>query len=1859
MSYLTPLHAYGYFSFKGINEDKIDFQIQLKNILNNFFNSSETNDLYHRSIDDIYVESQFIEYFNKMVSSDTISESLKKDNQKIPDSANLIPNIGPFSDPIDVARSVLPQLEDKMHIEQFQCGMKSLFQIGDSKKSVSLVKSIAMDIISLSTNFAFYADQKTKVCLAVFKSIGSNDISTSSRRKKNNDKNDQDVELPPINLTEYDIFLFNCIQYLYAIIGYRFLIVCNTITDKLLQLFETGLVAEAHVFHSGTNQIDLRNIQNIDTFIYVYQNNIDNSNAVESSNKNSLYQIINFSSSFKNVFSYQQKDLISPSMQAKKYVQTPIHNRFFMGCGIPLFQTSSYISDNVPLTQLRRKVFDVKLSRFQSWSNGRLPIGHYYANFEDIHTVKIGFFLYNQIYLAEGVDPSIINSIVNLDQRFDSNKLSSHYTVIKEQCDYSISNDAKLYSVSIDIKLLKDAIKNYKTNDDLFNILYHLKSIIRIASGESISDYSRSLILRDTQILSIYQTVSNILNNKKSNKKGTSSNEEIKGTIFQIETGEGKTIIIECVALLLALFEYNVHIITHNIMLSYRDYRRSYQFYQGFGIESDILFHKQEHKRLSAGENQIEDDSYDDNDDGDDDESMQQQNYIDKLTDPYKDKYNDDDFELPLDLNSKVLHYDDKRGRVIYSTAFNFEASFLVYKEKYPKKDLLKNTICIIDEADSMLLDDINNGTTISKPIQSEVEEAIPEIYEFAIQTDQQDMKSRVEKLKTRFGEKYPCLVPKDGNGLDLEKLLIDADHVRNNMELQKHYFIQKRPSIKNRNNNVFHIVPYDYKKGTLEDSKQYEGYIHQFIAAKENMRIRKNDFEDEEELLNELVEMEPLSVNYLYTSHPVYLRKYDGIIGCTGTIGSTRDIIQYKNLYHIQSQKIPRNLPNYRFDITPILTSTIEERNEKIINEIRRLSYLNKIVANNKIEKRSILVIIENPNEVRKLLEPIATEEFLTNIKLKVKTDIPDIDMYYKCIKKQISIKYLFKQAKSKADSAREIANQLQINKNPTKKDIDVITSLNIQASNLSKSILKKINKFRQEDTEHKEVVETVKAGTVSILEIMKTIQETCTILGEVHKSYDPSKDPTRDPNKENQNIALSETKQRNMNMYDSQEINSKNQQNANKNKKNIKKKASFHSSAFFPDIYAHQKVKRNNMNIFDEPLKPIDVIIAGNNYGRGKNADLEVSNTDHLHVIIGFYSQNIRSVHQARGRTGRNGRSGTTQIICLKSDYFSSIKENEEMKNPSIASDTFLSQDCSQEGRDRVVKHMEQCNHNWIFEEALVSPLNCSKVFSKYFTNDFYAKIRNYTINVGRELAYKYKFPFGFNTVDYFKIQQQRIYSIINCPNSVYTWRLVSRYYREMVLEGWSLFINHQLEMESSKLRNSDDRIKKKLGEDDIIILANKHLLEVLDQKLEEFYNILEQYLPINKQDPKQKEIDYAQDLIDSFLFLTSKVNEQYQYTLKANKYSKLLYMANGKLSKGLLKKRGYFISFKFGPYPFTYLEAKETSTGLKYEPNITIQDPELKYMKFSITKYLDKVFDLILEKLNEQLRKYVPIDIYLKRTVGGTEFGFCFQPFIYQDKKEHLVLTDIDLTFIAAINVKSEKVLLISILLIVAAIIASFFTSFTGILKLTFKEVLIKIVEKTVEDSIDSLLDLLTSKICAYLVLLTRQKMGDSFFGSRTQAILQFFVSAETEVIFQRFRGIAKLNAMILKIGVCFIMYMSSVLSSYTSKPAIKSEQPDEMKSSVELKSESIDNHRKLSETAKNRMDDAGFDEFDRLKGSDNVLDKEQEEADKFVNSQTSNDISEIMKEFEAPDAGEKHKAILANIVNNKQIKFDQTV
>lgn len=123
------------------------------------------------------------------------------------------------------------------------------------------------------------------------------------------------------------------------------------------------------------------------------------------------------------------------------------------------------------------------------------------------------------------------------------------------------------------------------------------------------------------------------------------------------------------------------------------------------------------------------------------------------------------------------------------------------------------------------------------------------------------------------------------------------------------------------------YIVPFDYDhKGILEPNKEFNGFVQQFIAIKE-MFSKPDEYKH--------MFIKDVSMNYLYVSHPIFVKLYGNVCGFTGTIGGDYEKGIFKDQYNLGTLKIPRNNPNRRIDMPITLCRSIKYRNKRIVNEV------------------------------------------------------------------------------------------------------------------------------------------------------------------------------------------------------------------------------------------------------------------------------------------------------------------------------------------------------------------------------------------------------------------------------------------------------------------------------------------------------------------------------------------------------------------------------------------------------------------------------------------------------------------------------------------------------------------------------------------------------------------------------------------------------------------------------------------------------------------------------------------------------------------------------------------------------------
>lgn len=512
-------------------------------------------------------------------------------------------------------------------------------------------------------------------------------------------------------------------------------------------------------------------------------------------------------------------------------------------------------------------------------------------------------------------------------------------------------------------------------------------------------------------------------------------------------------------------------------------------------------------------------------------------------------------------------------------------------------------------------------------------------------------------------------------------------------------------------------------------------------------------------------------------------------------------------------------------------------------------------------------------------------------------------------------------------------------------------------------------------------------------------------------------------------------------------------------------------------------------NINVFDgrdQKIKPDyiagrkgAVSLGTNVCGRG--TDIKKPQKP-LHVIISYYTSNVRVMQQAFGRTGRKGKRGTVHIICHKEQYITPL---EIIKDDNLIDVLEDFRTKNQLQVDFINKFKE--TRGWIFEPITESEkLDSSTI----------GQLRKARINVNRIVAFNYRFPLCLSIDTFLKIQAQKIFSLFNCPNCKYTWILFQRYIREMIFESWSLFIE----------QSERYFIGKKLSKES----KNQYMAE----ESENLYKKISQYLPTS---------EAHCGIVETFMWIYKKVVSQWE-----NKVFQIFNDNTYLRTKQTNTER--FLTFNFGFRPYCLMDCSGARISEVDEDNKNqafITDPELSYTKkvmgkehpvaISITEAIDNLFNKICNVITNALGGLIGIKFFLRRTLGGCEFGLCVDFDLASNDESFICencLIDRDPLLVFTISVKSMAPLLAGVLIFALVFLASMSTSI-GEYVTSFgakfgidvaKKAVKKVLEQLVLTAFSSQLEAFCQKIIDFLYKKLKQQIEIiNVYDAKTGAFL----------------------------------------------------------------------------------------------------------------------------------------------------------
>ena len=353
-----------------------------------------------------------------------------------------------------------------------------------------------------------------------------------------------------------------------------------------------------------------------------------------------------------------------------------------------------------------------------------------------------------------------------------------------------------------------------------------------------------------------------------------------KGQIAEMKTGEGKTLVATFPVYLNALEGKGAHVVTVNDYLAERDADWMRPIYNFLGMEVGVI--------LSGERN----------------DEIKRAAYAKDIT---------------------------------YGTNNEYGFDYLRDNMKFSIDNMVQrgHNFAIVDEVDSILIDEARTPLIISGPMSSSID--LYSIIDAVIPLLQNDIDFIVdEKGKT-------VSLTDDGISKVESKLGIDNLYDPHNMEvlhhvhqsLKAHYMFKRDRDYVVRENKVTIV---DEFTGRLMHGRRWSDGLHQAVEAKEKVNVEQE------------------SQVYATITFQNLFRMYDKLAGMTGTADT--EAAEFADIYDLDTMIIPTNKPIARLDEDDIIYKTQMEKFEAAIDdiEVRNAKGQPILVGTTSVEKSEIV---------------------------------------------------------------------------------------------------------------------------------------------------------------------------------------------------------------------------------------------------------------------------------------------------------------------------------------------------------------------------------------------------------------------------------------------------------------------------------------------------------------------------------------------------------------------------------------------------------------------------------------------------------------------------------------------------------------------------------------------------------------------------------------------------------------------------------------------------------------------------------------------------------------------------------------
>ena len=352
-----------------------------------------------------------------------------------------------------------------------------------------------------------------------------------------------------------------------------------------------------------------------------------------------------------------------------------------------------------------------------------------------------------------------------------------------------------------------------------------------------------------------------------------------RGSIAEMRTGEGKTLVATLAAYLNALEGKGVHIVTVNDYLARRDAEWMGKLYGWLGLSTDVVTH---------GQN----------------ETAKHQAY---------------------------------RADITYATNNELGFDYLRDNMKFELTDFAQRPLnfAIVDECDSILIDEARTPLIISGPAEDSVEKYM--VVNAIIPHLKKDTHFTMEE-KSRT-----VALTEEGNGRVEELLKLENLYDPQNIELLHHvYQGLKAHHLYHRDVDYMvkddEIIIVDEFTGRLMEGRRWSDGLHQAVEAKERVHVK-----------NENQTLATITFQN-------YFRMYKKLSGMTGT--AETEAVEMKKIYNLEVSVIPTNKPIRRMDQEDVVFKNTTAKFRNIVRDVKERQERGQpaLVGTVSIEKSELL---------------------------------------------------------------------------------------------------------------------------------------------------------------------------------------------------------------------------------------------------------------------------------------------------------------------------------------------------------------------------------------------------------------------------------------------------------------------------------------------------------------------------------------------------------------------------------------------------------------------------------------------------------------------------------------------------------------------------------------------------------------------------------------------------------------------------------------------------------------------------------------------------------------------------------------